>query len=68
MKALGLVDKIVHEPPGGAHRDHEAMMQNMKKALQESWRQLRDRPLSELLEARFEKLIGYGKFKEAEPK
>ena len=44
------------------------MMQSMKKALQESWRQLRDKPLSELLEARFEKLIGYGKFKEAEPK
>jgi acetyl-CoA carboxylase carboxyl transferase subunit alpha len=44
------------------------MMQNMRKALQESWRQLRDKPLSELLEARFEKLIGYGKFKEAEAK
>ena len=68
LKALGLVDKIVHEPPGGAHRDHEAMMQNMKKALQESWRQLREKPLAELLEARFEKLIGYGKFKEAEAK
>ena len=68
LKALGLVDRIVQEPPGGAHRDHEAMMQNIKKALQESWRQLRDKPISELLEARFEKLIGYGKFKEAEAK
>jgi acetyl-CoA carboxylase carboxyl transferase subunit alpha len=66
LKALGLVDKIVHEPPGGAHRDHEAMMQNLKKALQESWRSLKDKPLNELLESRFEKLIGYGKFKEAE--
>jgi acetyl-CoA carboxylase carboxyl transferase subunit alpha len=68
LKALGLVDKIVHEPLGGAHRDHEAMMQSLKKALQESWRQLREKPLDELLEARFEKLIGYGKFKEAEAK
>jgi acetyl-CoA carboxylase carboxyl transferase subunit alpha len=68
LKALGLVDRIVNEPAGGAHRDHEAMMQNMKKALQETWRQLRDKPISELLEARFEKLIGYGKFKEAEAK
>ena len=54
LKALGLVDKIVHEPLGGAHRDHEAMMQSLKKALQDSWRQLRDKPVNELLEARFE--------------
>jgi acetyl-CoA carboxylase alpha subunit len=41
-------------------------MQNMKKALQESWRQLREKPLAELLETRLEKLMAYGKFKEAE--
>src|SRR5204863_2052429 len=57
LKALGLVDKIVNEPPGGAHRDHEAMVQKLNKALQDSWRQLKDRPTAELLEARFEKLI-----------
>ncbi|MES2561474.1 MAG: acetyl-CoA carboxylase carboxyltransferase subunit alpha [Pseudomonadota bacterium] len=66
LKALGLVDKIVHEPLGGAHRDHEAMMQSLKKALQESWRQLRNKPLTELLDTRFQRLIGYGKFKEAQ--
>ena len=64
LKALGLIDKIVHEPLGGAHRDPEGMMQALKKALQESWRQLRERPVNELLEKRFEKLINYGKFKE----
>jgi acetyl-CoA carboxylase carboxyl transferase subunit alpha len=68
LKALGLVDKIVSEPLGGAHRDHEAMMQAMKKALQESWRQLREKPLDELLEARLGRLMGYGKFKEVEAK
>jgi acetyl-CoA carboxylase carboxyl transferase subunit alpha len=68
LKALGLVDKIVHEPPGGAHRDHEAMLQSLKKALQESWRQIREKPVSELLETRFERLTGYGKFKEVEAK
>src|SRR5918993_403347 len=68
LKALGLLDKIVHEPLGGAHRDHEGMMQSLKKALQDSWRQLRDKPVNELLETRFEKLIGYGKFKEVEAK
>jgi acetyl-CoA carboxylase carboxyl transferase subunit alpha len=66
LKALGLIDKIVNEPAGGAHRDHEAMVQNLKKALQDSWRQLKDRPVGELLEARFEKLIDYGKFREAQ--
>ncbi len=65
LKALGLVDKIVSEPLGGAHRDHAAMMQSLKKALQESWRQVRDVPVSELTEARFERLMGYGQFKEA---
>ena len=68
LKALGLVDKIVHEPLGGAHRDHEAMMQSLKKVLQDSWRQLRDKPVGELLEARFAKLVSYGKFKEVEAK
>jgi acetyl-CoA carboxylase carboxyl transferase subunit alpha len=68
LKALGLIDRIVNEPPGGAHRDHDAMMQILKKALQEGWRQVKEFPVDGLLEARFEKLIGYGKFKEVEQK
>jgi acetyl-CoA carboxylase carboxyl transferase subunit alpha len=68
LKALGLVDKIVHEPPGGAHRDHDVMLQSLKKALQESWRPIREKPIAELLEMRLEKLTGYGKFREVEAK
>jgi len=68
LKALGLIDKIVGEPLGGAHRDYDATMQAVKKALQDSWRQLKDIPLEKLLETRFAKLIGYGKFKEVEQK
>jgi acetyl-CoA carboxylase carboxyl transferase subunit alpha len=68
LKALGLIDKIVAEPPGGAHRDPDAMMALMKKALADSWRQLRDKSLDELLAARFDKLLSYGKFKEIESK
>jgi acetyl-CoA carboxylase carboxyl transferase subunit alpha len=64
LKALGLVDRIVNEPVGGAHRDHEAALQNVRKTLQEAWQQLRDKPIDELLEARFDRLVGYGKFKE----
>jgi len=66
LKALGLVDRIVSEPPGGAHRDHETMLQNLRKALQDSWRQLRETPIDQLLESRFDRLVGYGKFKEVE--
>jgi len=67
LKTLGLIDKIVNEPLGGAHRDHEEMMRNMKKALQDSLKQLQDRSLDELLKARFDRLMGYGKFKEITP-
>ena len=68
LKALGLVDRIVQEPPGGAHRDHDSMMQALKKALTESTRQLLDKPPEELTQARFEKLVAYGRFKETEAK
>ena len=64
LKTLGLVDKIVNEPLGGAHRDPDVVMQNLKKALQESLRQLQDQSLDDLLKSRFERLMGYGKFKE----
>jgi len=65
LKALGLVDKIVNEPLGGAHRDYDAMMQSLKKSLQESLRSLQDKPLDTLLKERFARLMAYGKFKEA---
>jgi acetyl-CoA carboxylase carboxyl transferase subunit alpha len=68
LKALGLVDKVVPEPAGGAHRDQDVMLQSLKKALQESWRQIREKPIAELLDLRLEKLTGYGKFREVEAK
>jgi acetyl-CoA carboxylase carboxyl transferase subunit alpha len=64
LKQLGLIDKVVAEPPGGAHRDHAAMMVSLRKALTDALRQLQDKPLDELLEAREDKLLSYGKFKE----
>ena len=68
LKALGLVDKIVNEPLGGAHRDYDTMMQSLKKALQDTWRQMKDIPLDKLLERRFDRLVGHGKFREIEQK
>jgi acetyl-CoA carboxylase carboxyl transferase subunit alpha len=65
LKTLGLVDKVVSEPLGGAHRDAQAAAQSLKKALAESLRQLREKKIKELVEERLERLMSYGKFKEA---
>ncbi len=65
LKQLGLVDRIVSEPLGGAHRDPAGAAQHLRKALQDALRGLADRSPSELVEERFERLMGYGKFKEA---
>ena len=62
LKSLGLIDKVITEPLGGAHRDHEAMMQIMRKSLQDALKALKGKPIEELLEKRFERLLGYGKF------
>ncbi|MDY0011998.1 MAG: acetyl-CoA carboxylase carboxyltransferase subunit alpha [Rhodocyclaceae bacterium] len=64
LKSLGLVDKVVNEPVGGAHQDHRAMAQTLKRALQEALRQVSDLSPGELVEKRFERLMGYGRFKE----
>jgi len=66
LKTLGLIDKIINEPLGGAHRDHAAMAQNLKKALQDALRSFANKGIDELLEARFDRLMDYGKFKEVE--
>ena len=66
LKALGLVDKIISEPLGGAHRDYPAMMQTLKKALQDSLKQVQSQTMEEMLQARFMRLMSYGKFKEVE--
>ncbi|BCB28308.1 acetyl-coenzyme A carboxylase carboxyl transferase subunit alpha [Sulfurimicrobium lacus] len=65
LKALGLIDKIVSEPVGGAHRDPDTTMQTLKKALQESMNQIQENPsLDELLKTRYARLMSYGKFNE----
>ncbi|HLP99015.1 MAG TPA: acetyl-CoA carboxylase carboxyltransferase subunit alpha [Sideroxyarcus sp.] len=66
LKTLGLVDKIISEPLGGAHRDYPAMMQTMKKALQDSLKQAQSQTTEQMLQGRFNRLMSYGKFKEIE--
>jgi acetyl-CoA carboxylase carboxyl transferase subunit alpha len=68
LKAHGLVDRIINEPLGGAHRDYKEMAANLKKALQESLKQLTDLTTRQLTERRYERLMSYGRFKESAAK
>jgi acetyl-CoA carboxylase carboxyl transferase subunit alpha len=61
---LGLIDKIIVEPVGGAHRDAESMAQTLRGELMQSLKQLRTMGNDELLNRRYDRLMAYGKFKE----
>jgi acetyl-CoA carboxylase carboxyl transferase subunit alpha len=62
LKALGLVDKIVNEPVGGAHRDPKQMSAQLKRGLNDAWRQVTDLKIKELLDKRYDRLQSYGRF------
>ena len=68
LKTLGLIDKIVPEPLGGAHRDPQFAFQSLRKALLDALKQLGEMKPKELVEVRLERLMGHGKFKEATPR
>ena len=62
LKALGLVDKIVNEPVGGAHRDMPQACAFLKRALVDALRQVNTLSVDELLERRYQRLQSYGRF------
>jgi acetyl-CoA carboxylase carboxyl transferase subunit alpha len=62
LKALGVIDKIVNEPVGGAHRDARQMAVSLKRALNDALRQVQDLKPKELLQRRYERLQAYGRF------
>lgn len=68
LKTLGLVDRVLPEPMGGAHRDPETMMQVLRSALKDELARLKVMSINNLLEARLDRLMSYGKFKEVAPK
>ena len=65
LLGLGLVDRMVDEPLGGAHRDWPAMFGALSGALAEALAEVKSSPLDEVLNARYQKLMQYGRFKEA---
>jgi len=65
LRELGLVDVIVPEPLGGAHRDVETMAASLKQTLLSALVELDKTPPEELLKVRYARLMQYGKFEEA---
>ncbi|MDO9231873.1 MAG: acetyl-CoA carboxylase carboxyltransferase subunit alpha [Methylotenera sp.] len=68
LKAMGLIDKIITEPLGGAHRSPEDVMETLRSALKEELTRLKVKSIKSLLVTRYERLMSYGKFKEVAEK
>jgi len=62
LSKLELIDRIIPEPLGGAHRDYDAVAVDIREALQSSLRELRALSSDQLLEKRYQRLMGFGKF------
>ena len=64
LKAVGLIDKILNEPLGGAHRDPQAMAMTLKRAIADSLKSLSEKTPDKIVQERQKKLLEFGKFKE----
>ena len=65
LLANGLIDGVIEEPLGGAHRDLEVMKRNIKEVLLKEVNELCTKSIDELVSERYERLMSYGKFTEA---
>ncbi|MCP5428207.1 MAG: acetyl-CoA carboxylase carboxyl transferase subunit alpha [Chromatiaceae bacterium] len=62
LKELGLIDTIVAEPVGGAHRDMDAIARSLKQELIKALDRLEGLPTDKMLESRYQRLMSYGQF------
>jgi acetyl-CoA carboxylase carboxyl transferase subunit alpha len=62
LMALGLVDEVLKEPHGGAHRDPQAMGETVRASISKHLAELRQMPVTQLLDARQAKLRSFGVF------
>jgi acetyl-CoA carboxylase carboxyl transferase subunit alpha len=67
LLGLSLIDEIIPEPLGGCHRDREKTAEHLASALKRSLAELSAISLETLLEKRYQKLMSYGVFEEANP-
>jgi len=63
LKLLNLIDQVIPEPLGGAHRDFETTITTVKQALAESLARLDSKRIDDLLKARYQRIMNYGVFK-----
>ncbi|MFC3874038.1 acetyl-CoA carboxylase carboxyltransferase subunit alpha [Neisseria musculi] len=61
---LGLIDRVIEEPLGGAHRNHAEITKRVKEVLTEQLRTAQDMPMADLLTRRFDRIMAYGRFAE----
>ena len=61
---LGLIDGVVPEPLGGAHRDIDYIADTLKKTLHEQLTEVEEVPMDELLASRYDRIRSYGRFKD----
>ncbi len=60
ISKLGLIDGVIPEPLGGAHRNYDLMAQSIKKHLLQQLTELQSYPLATLLEERYQRIMSYG--------
>jgi acetyl-CoA carboxylase carboxyl transferase subunit alpha len=65
LRSLGLVDKVIREPIGGAHRNPKQMATRLKAVLMNELDALEPLPIGDLLKRRYERLRGYGAYEAA---
>jgi acetyl-CoA carboxylase carboxyl transferase subunit alpha len=68
IRELGLLDEVVREPLGGAHRDFKLTALNLKDVLLRYLADLKQESVEDLLEKRYQRLMGFGAFTEDLPK
>lgn len=64
VREQGLLDEVLREPIGGAHRDFKAMAENLKEAISQYIKDLRYEKIDNLLEKRYQRIMAFGCFNE----
>ncbi len=62
LHELGLIDQIIPEPLGGAHRDYATVTTSIREALTNGLRDLKALSMQQLLDRRYKRLMAYGQF------
>lgn len=64
LHKLNLIDRVIEEPLGGAHRDYDEVMKRLKQVLTDQLREAQTMPMADLLTRRFDRIMAYGQYLE----